>query len=302
MRIFITGASGFIGTAVTKELIEAGHKVLGMARSDEGAAIVKKAGADVHRGTLEDLDSLKRGASECDGVIHCAFNHDFSDFAASCEADKRAIETLGSVLVGSKRPLIVTSGTGFEKGRLRTEEDPLMPSSAHLPRASEEAAASAEAQGVHTMVVRLPQVHDRFKQGLITWSIDIARKKGVSAYVGEGRNRWPACPRHDAARLYRLVLEKGVSGARYHAVAEEGVSAREIAEAIGRGLKVPVVSISPEEASEQYGFLGIFMGLDMSTSSALTQQRLGWRPIGPKLIDDLNHAAAFEENAKLAKI
>src|ERR1700677_2069592 len=276
MRVFVTGATGFIGTAVVRELIDAGHQVLGLTRSDAGAKSLVAAGAQVHRGDLEDLKSLRSGAAASEGVIHTAFIHDFSKFEANCEIDRRAIEALGSALAGTDRRLIVTSGTGvaFTPGRLTTEED--APNSA-IPRvASEQAAASAAAKGGRVLVMGLPQVHDPVKQGLITYLIAVAREKGVSAYVGEGLNRWPAVHRLDAARLYRLVLEKGVSGARYHAVAEGGVAALEIAQAIGRGLKVPVVSISAEEAAEQYGFLGFFMGLDMSTSSALTQERLGW--------------------------
>jgi len=230
-----------------------------------------------------------------DGVIHTAFNHDFSKFAANCETDRRAIQALGSALAGSDRPLIVTSGTGVAHtpGRLTTEED--APNSP-IPRiASEEAAALVEAQGVRVSVMRLPQVHDPVKQGLVTYLIAVAREKGVSAYVGDGLNRWPAAHRLDAAHLYRLALEKGTSGARYHAVAEEGVPLRDIAEAIGRGLKTPVVAISPEEAAGHFGWLGFFAGFDCPASSALTQERLGWRPtLKPGLISDLDHARYFE--------
>jgi nucleoside-diphosphate-sugar epimerase len=288
MRVFVTGATGFIGSAIVSELISAGHQVLGMARSDAGAKALVAAGAEVHRGDLENLDSLRSGAAMSDGVIHCAMNHDFSKFAANCEADRRAIETLGSTLVGSDRTLIVTSGVGHSPGRLRTEDDAPAPVSAAMPRASEQAAASVAAQGVRVSVVRLPQVHDTVKQGLVSYLIALAREKGVSAYVGDGLNRWPAVHQLAAAQLYRLALEKGAAGARYHAVDEEGVPAREIAEAIGRGLKVPVVSKSAEEASTRFGFLGFFIGLDMPASSALTQERLGWRPTGPGLISDLN--------------
>ena len=290
MRVFLTGATGFIGSAIIPELIGAGHTVLGLARSDAGAAALEAAGAEVHRGDLEDLDSLRSGAAAADGVIHTAFNHDFSKFAANCEADRRAIEALGSALAGSDRPFVVTSGTGMGSvvpGQPATEENfnPNHP----VPRvASELAAASVAATGVRVLVVRLPQVHDPFKQGLVTPLIAVARKKGVSAYVGDGLNRWPAVHRLDAARLYRLVLEKGVAGARYHAVAEEGVTAREIAEAISRGLKIPVVSKSPEEAAQHFGWLAMFAGLDLQASSALTQQRLGWHPTGPGLIADLD--------------
>jgi len=295
MRVFVTGATGFIGSAVVQELIGAGHQVLGLARSDAGADSLIAAGAQVHRGTLEDLESLRGGAAISDGVIHTAFIHDFSKFKEVCEADRRAIGALGDALAGSGRPLIVTSGTGMSPpGRLRTEEDAATPSSVMPRGASEEAAEAAAARGVRVSVVRLPQVHDRDKQGLVTYLIDLAREKGISAYVVAGLNRWPAVHRLDAAPLYRLALEGGSAGARYHAVAEEGVPVREIAEAIGRGLKVPVVAMSPEEAAGHFGWLGLFAGMDAPASSALTRQRLGWRPTQkPGLIADLDHASAF---------
>lgn len=291
MRIFVTGATGFIGSAVVQDLIGAGHQVLGLARTDAAAAALAAAGAEAHRGTVEDLDSLRSGAASSDGVIHTAFIHDFSKFNESCEIDRRAIEALGEALAGSDRPLIVTSGTGMGSAgpaRLATEDhfDPYHPN----PRAASEFAAEAvAARGGRVSVVRLPQVHDQFKQGLVTYSIAVAREKGVSAYVGDGLNLWPAVHVLDAAPLYRLALEKGTAGARYHAVAEEGVPAREIAEAIGRGLKIPVVAMSPEEAASHFGWLGFFAGMDMPASSALTQQRLGWRPAQKAgLIDDLD--------------
>jgi len=293
MRVFVTGATGFIGSAIVPELINAGHQVLGFARSDTGATSPVAAGAQVHRGDLQDLDSLRSGAAAADGVIHTGFIHDFARFAEVCEIDRRAIDALGAALAGSGRPLIVPSGTAaaFTPGRLATEDD--APNSP-MPRVSEEAAASAAAQGVRVSVMRLPQVHDPLKQGLITYLIAVAREKGVSAYVGDGQNRWPAVHRLDAAHLYRLALEKGSAGARYNAVAEEGVPLREIAESIGRGLKVPVVSKSPEEAGEHFGWLGMFAGADIPASSALTQERLGWRPTGVGLISDLDHARDFE--------
>jgi len=295
MRIFVTGATGFIGSAIVSDLMTAGHRVLGLARSDQGAASLAAAGAEVLRGSLEDLDTLRSGAAKSDGAIHTAFDHDFSKFAANCEMDRRAIEALGSALAGSGRPLVVTSGTGLiAPGRLATEDDVPASGPASFPRVSEETAASLAARGVCASVVRLPQVHDRDKQGLVTYAIAIAREKGVSAFVGDGLNRWPAVHRLDAAPLYRLALEKGTAGARYHAVDEEGVTVREIAEAIGRGLKVPVVSLSREEAAQHFGFLGFFVGLDCPASSALTQERLGWRPTTqPGLIEDLDHASAL---------
>ncbi len=295
MRVFVTGATGFIGYAIVQELINAGHQVLGMARSDAGAKSLIEAGAEVHRGDLEDLESLRSGAAASDGVIHTAFNHDFSKFAANCEMDRRAIEALGSALGGSERPLIVTSGTGLvAPGRLATEDDVPASHSTSFPRVSEQTAASVAAYGVRASVVRLPQVHDRVKQGLITYMIAIAREKGISAFIGDGLNRWPAVHRLDAAHLYRLVLEKGSAGARYHAVAEEGVPLREIAEAIGRGLTVPVVAKSHEEAASHFGFLGFFVGSDGPASSAQTQERLGWRPTTqPGLIEDLDHTRYF---------
>ena len=287
MRVFVTGASGFIGSAVVDELIAAGHKVLGLARSDAAATSLIAAGADVHRGSLEDLDSLRSGAAAADAVIHTAFIHDFSKFQANCETDRRAIEAIGSALAGSDRPFIVTSGTGIARtpGRPTTEED--APDS-EIPRiASEQAAASVQALGVRVSVMRLPQVHDPLKQGLITYLIDVAREKGVSAYVGDGQNRWPAVHRLDAAHLYRLVLEKGSAGARYHAVDEEGVPLRDIAEVIGKHLNVPVVSKSHEEAADHFGWLAHFVAFDIPASSQWTQEQLGWRPRGPGLISDL---------------
>jgi nucleoside-diphosphate-sugar epimerase len=295
MRVFITGATGFIGTAVIKELQGAGHQVLGLARSDARAQALVAMGAEVHRGSLEDLESLRSGASAADGVIHLAFNHDFSQYQANCEADRRVIEAMGSVLIGSDRPFVVSGGVGVAiPGRAATEDDACLPSSMIPRNASEEAALSLAERGVRASVMRLPQVHNLEAQGLITVLIMIAREKRVSAYVGDGSNRWPAVHVQDAARLYRLALEKGVAGARYHAIAEEGVPIRPIAEVIGRRLNVPVVSKSEAEAMEHFGWLGFFAGRDGAASSALTQQRLGWRPVGPGLIADLERAHNLE--------
>jgi nucleoside-diphosphate-sugar epimerase len=290
MRVFVTGATGFIGSAIVKDMIAAGHHVLGLARSKEKAADLAATGAEVFQGTLEDLESLKRAAAGSDGIIHTAFNHDFSKFAANCEDDRRVIEALGSAVAGSNRPLIVTSGTGMASsgsGRLVTEQD-AAESSAVSPRAaSEEAAASIAEKGGNVSVVRLPQVHDTTRQGLITFAITMAREKGVSAYLGDGRNRWPAAHVIDTARLYRLAFERAERGGRYHAVAEEGVPLRDIAEVIGKRLKLPVVSIAPEKAAAHFGWLSAFMGRDVPASSELTRKRLQWQPSERGLLADL---------------
>jgi nucleoside-diphosphate-sugar epimerase len=290
MRVFVTGATGNIGSAVVKELIAAGHQVIGLCRSDEKAPALAAAGAEVHRGSLEDLDGLKRGAAKSDGVIHLAFNHDFSRFLANCEDDRRVIQALGSVLAGSDRPLIVTSGTGIANtvpGQPAWEDNATVGSDAHPRAASEEAAASVAANGVNVTVVRLPQVHDPVTQGLITPAIGMYREKGVCAYIGDGLNRWPAAYVLDVARLYRLAIEKAEPGAKYHAVAEEGVPMRDIAQAIGRRLKLPVKSVAPDEAPAYFGWLSMFAGYDMPASSAQTRRKLGWEPTGPGLIADL---------------
>ncbi len=293
MRVFVTGAAGFIGTAVTRELIANGHEVVGLARSDANAAALEQLGARVHRGSLEDLDSLRKGAKETDGTIHLAFIHDFSKFAENGQVDKRAIEAMGEVLAGSNRPFIVTSGTLLvAPGRLATEKDPAMPG---LPRESETAGLAFAARGVRAMAVRLPQVHGADgKCGLVSWLLAIAREKGVSAYIGDGGNRWSGAHRLDVARLYRLALEKGVAGTSYHAVADEGVPARDIAEIIGRHLKLPVASITAEEAPAHFGMMAMFAGMDGPASSALTQEWLGWKPREIGLIADISRPGYFD--------
>jgi nucleoside-diphosphate-sugar epimerase len=286
MRVFLTGATGFIGSAVIPDLKKGGHEVLGLARSDAGAKALLAAGASVHRGDLEDLESLRSGAAKSEAVIHCGFIHDFSKFVENCQIDARAIEAMGAVLAGSNRPFIVTSGTGTS-GKPGVPATELTPASEHMPRRSEQALAPFTAQGVRTMVARMPQVHDTEKHGLITYLIDFARQKGVSAYVGDGQNRWPAAPRFAAAELYRLVLEKGKTGGVYNAIAEEGISLKDIAEAVGKRVKVPVKSLSPDEAAGHFGWLAGFAGWDLTASSAQTQQELGWHPTGPGMIEDI---------------
>ncbi len=290
MRVFVTGATGFIGSAVVTELVAAGHQVVGLCRSDEKAPALTAAGAEVYRGSLADLDGLKAAAGRSDGVIHLAFNHDFSKFVANCEDDRRVIAALGAALAGSDRPLIVTSGTGMATtvpGQPATEDGAVISSSVIPRAASEEAAAAVAAAGGNVSVVRLPQVHDTRRQGLVSYAIAVAREKGVCAYVGDGRNRWPAAHVLDTARLYRLAIERAEPGARYHAVAEEGVAVRDMVEVIGRRLKLPVASIAPAEAAAYFGWLAVFAGHDMPASSARTREKLGWRPTGPGMIADL---------------
>jgi nucleoside-diphosphate-sugar epimerase len=297
MRIFVTGATGFVGSAIVQELIRTGHRVLGLARSDASAAALDAAGASVQRGSLEDLDSLRAGAAASDGVIHTAMNHDFANFAAAAEMDKVAIETLGEAIAGSKQLLLVTSGTALiGAGRIVTEDDlPDSSLTAGWPRRSEETALAMVSSGVRASVVRLPpSVHGKGDHGFVPRLINIAREKSVSAYVGDGRNRWATVHRLDAARLYRLAMEKGYSAARYHAVGDEGVAFGEVAAAIGRHLNVPVVSTTPQEAAEHFGFLVRFASMDIPASSARTQELLGWRPAQPGLLADLEGAEYFE--------
>ena len=293
MRVFVTGATGFIGSAIVRELIASGHQVLGLTRSDDRAKSLAAAGAEVHRGTLEDLDSLREGTRQADAVIHTAFNHNRSSFAESCELDKNAILAMGSVLEGSRRQLLVTSGlTALAPGRIATEADE---APADGPRASEAAAAALVARGVRASGVRLaPSTHDTGDHGFVRRLITLAREKGVSAYVGDGTNRWTGVHRLDAARLYRLALEKGVEGGPYHAVDEEGVAFKEIAGVIGRRLGVPVVSLPADEAGKHFGWFARFAAMDAPASNAQTKAALGWRPEQPGLIADIDRPAYFE--------
>ncbi|MGD0526799.1 MAG: SDR family oxidoreductase [Polyangiaceae bacterium] len=294
MRIFLTGATGFIGSKIIPELVQAGHHVLGLTRSDAGGEQLTAAGAEVHRGDLDDPTTLRRGAERADAVIHCAFDHDFSRFVENCQKDKRNIEAIGEALVGSKRPLIVTSGTGMGSrgpGELASE-DVFDASHANPRKISEETGAAVAARGVNVSYVRLPQVHDTKKQGLITPLIAISRAKGRVAYVGDGKNRWPAAHVSDVARLYKLAIERAEPGARYNAVGEEGVTAKDISEALGRSLKLPVVSLTGDEVAAHFGWMAMFAGVDMAASSAITRKKLGWTPVGPGLIADLDRLEA----------
>jgi nucleoside-diphosphate-sugar epimerase len=291
MKVFVTGSTGFIGTELVKELLGAGHTVLGLTRSDEGEAQLKAQGAEALRGDFTDANLLKKGAAGKDAVVHLAFSHDFSKFAENAEDEKRAIAALGEALEPGKL-LVVTSGTGLASGgpgHLRVESDPPVKNHA-IPRDPETAAKAFVEKGVHVAIVRLPQVHDTRKQGLVPYLTMTAREKGKSAYVGDGSNRWAAAPLADVAHLYRLVVEKmGTGYTVYHAVQEEGVTAKAMAEAIGKGLQVPVVSLTPEEAGEHFGWLAGFAGLDMPASGAWTQKTLGWEPKGVGLIEDLTN-------------
>jgi nucleoside-diphosphate-sugar epimerase len=296
MRVFVTGATGFVGTAVVRELIDAGHQVLGLARSDQGAAALTAAGAEVHRGTLEDLDSLRNGAATADGVIHTAFIHDFANFTAAAQTDRRAIETLGEALAGSGRPFIITSGTGIlPPGQVGTEDSELDPNAHTSPRnASEGVALSFAQQGVRVSVMRLPpSVHGEGDHGFVPMLVGIARTKGIAAFVGDGTNRWAAVHRTDAARLYRLALESAPAGTRLHAVGEQGVPIRDVAEVIGRHLNLPVTAISREEADGHFGWLAAFVSQDHPASSSVTRKQLDWDPVGPGLIEDLDAGHYF---------
>ncbi|AIR03446.1 NAD-dependent dehydratase [Cedecea neteri] len=291
MRIFVTGATGFLGSAIVQQLLAAGHQVLGLTRSERGATALESWGAKAHFGDLDDFASLQHGADLADAVIHTAFNHDFSTFVANCEADGKVIGAMGKALAGSSRPMVITSFVAMgttEPGKPATEAgyNVLTPN----PRkATEIAGVSLLERGVNASFVRLPQVHDTVRQGLITPLIELAREKGVAAYIGEGKNRWSAVHVSDAVRLYVLAVERGIAGARYNAVAEEGITTKDIADVIGQGLGVPVRSIDADKASDHFGWLGNFAAHDMSASSLETQQKTGWRPVGPGLIEDLRH-------------
>ena len=289
MRVFLTGATGFIGTHLIPELLAAGHEVIGLTRSDAGERQLAKAGVAIHSGTLEDPDSLRRGAAQADAVIHAAFDHDFTNFLANCEKDRRAIAALGEALAGSDRPLLITSGVGMgDPGDGQPATEQVLNLHHPNPRVGSEAQAQALVEaGIEVRVIRLPQVHDTVRQGLITPFIAIAREQGVAAYLGEGTNRWAAAHVVDVARLYRLALERGHKGARYHAVAEEGVPARAIVDVVAAGLGVPTVSLTAEQAPAHFGWFAMFAGMDVVASSAWTRAELGWNPVGPGLIEDL---------------
>ncbi|QAY61808.1 SDR family oxidoreductase [Microbacterium protaetiae] len=290
MRVFVTGASGWIGSAVVPELIDAGHHVVGLARSQASAALIEAAGATSHPGSIDDLDSLREGAAHADAVIHLAFRHDFSDFAASGRSERAVIATFVEALEGSDRPFLFASGAGgITPGRVANENDRLPAMGADGPRGGGEELAFAHVEnGVHAVALRFStSVHGENDHGFVAQLVRIAREKGVSAYIGDGSNRWPAVHRLDAAQLVRLALEKAPAGSAVHAVADQGVPTREIAETIGRGLDLPIASVAPEQAAEHFGWLGSIFALDIPASSAITQQQLGWTPTHPGLIADL---------------
>ena len=286
MRVFVTGATGFVGSAVVQELLAHGHEVTGLSRNEANVAALARAGAKAHAGSLEDLDSLKRGVAEADGVLHLGFIHDFSRFAEVGAVDRAAIEAMGSVLEGSQRPLIVTSGTLLlSPGRLAVETDKPRPG---FPRASEEAAEQLAARGVRATAVRLPPTtHGDGDHGFVPSLVNIAREKGVAAYIGDGANRWPAGHRLDAAKVFRLGLERGATDGPYHASVEQGVPFKAIAEVIGRKLNLPVKSIAPDEAAAHFGWMAMFAGIDAPASSERTQKLLGWTPVEIDLLEDM---------------
>ncbi|CAA9356009.1 MAG: Nucleoside-diphosphate-sugar epimerases [uncultured Chloroflexia bacterium] len=294
MRVFVTGATGFIGSAVVRELLAAGHTVLGLARSEQSAASLEAAGAEVQRGTLEDLDSLQSAAATTDGVIHTAFVHDFSDYARAAETDRRAIEALGDVLAGSNRPLVVASGVaGIAQGHPATEDDEAPTS---LVRLSEPAALALVARDIRASVIRLPPtVHGAGDHGFIPQIITVAREKGASAYPNDGTNRWSAVHRLDAARLFRIALERAPASTRLHAVADESVAVRDIASVIGRHLELPVVAVASDDIAAHFGWIGTFFSRECGATSTLTQQRFGWHPGGPDLLNDLEQGHYFNE-------
>ncbi len=294
MKIFLTGATGFIGSQIVPQLIQGGHEVLGLTRSDAGAKQLVAAGADVHRGDLEDPTTLRSGAEKADAVIHCAFDHDFSRFVENCQKDKRNIEAMGEALAGSKRPLLITSGVGMGSrgpGQLGTE-DFFDEAHEHPRKLSETAGNALLARGLNVSFMRLPQVHDTRKQGLVSPLVELAKSKGRVAYLGDGKNRFAAAHVSDVALLYKLAIERAEPGARWNAVAEEGVALKDIAEALGRSLKLPVASVAGDEAKEYFGWMMMFAGTDMIASSTVTREKLGWKPVGPDLITDLDHLEA----------
>jgi nucleoside-diphosphate-sugar epimerase len=308
MRVFVTGASGWIGSAVVRELLDAGHQVTGLARSDASAESLTAAGAEAHRGTLDDLDSLRDAAATSDGVIHLAFKHELAfsgDFQGAADADRRAVETFGETLAGSERPLVIASGTlGIAPGRVASEQDghgsnPAVAALGGGPRTrwgTAELALSLGSRGVRSSVVRLPPTnHGDGDHGFLATLVEIAREKGVSGYIGDGTNRWPAVHRLDSARAFRLALEQAPAGSTLHAVADEGVPVRDIAEVIGRHLNLPAVSISPEDAGEHFAWLAGFLAADSPASSRLTRELLGWQPTQPGLIEDLDQGHYFQQ-------